>query len=157
MSMRKIGQVPIYPIPTADPSPTERREHCKVSADVADELGVSLELLAGGRVRILLSVTRRDVNVLFNPGYVDFLGQAASFTVDEIVAGSHRVEIHPNSGPGERDGGVYRLYGSAGNPFLGASIPTNARVTLSRVDADRGGIESGRLQVPWTAQGSTAF
>ena len=153
MSTRRIGQVPIYTIPSGDPSPTERSQHCKVSADVADSLGVSLDLLAGGRVWVLLSVTRDDVNVLFNPGNVDFLGRTATFVIDEIVGGSHRVEIHPNSGPGERDGGVHRLYGSASNPFLGTSIPTNARVTLSRLDEGWGETEAESAPALCLAEG----
>ncbi len=67
MSTHQVAQVPIHTTSSPDPSPVEQRRHCKVSADVADSLGASLDLLAGGRVRIRVSVTRADVNVLFNP------------------------------------------------------------------------------------------
>ncbi len=116
-----------------DVPPAERWERCRISADVASALGIPADRLTGGEstYRVRIGVTQADVNVLFNPGYVEFLGKSESFVVDGIASGSQRVEIYPNSGPGAKDGGVFKLYGG-GNPFAGTRIPTNARVTLWR-------------------------
>ena len=144
----KVSQVPIFPIgasqaPPADEgkvSPTRRWQSCKISADIATALGIPVEGLRNGEGthQVRIGVTEADVNVLFNPGYLEFLGKSECFVVDGIATGSQRVEIHPNSGPGTKDGGVFKLFGG-GNPFTGGHIPTNARVTLRREEltADR--------------------
>ena len=138
----RISQIPIYAISAplarhacgdAETSPESRWHCCKISADIASALNIPLDDLNGGsRVyRVRICVTQADVNVLYNPGYLDFLGKSESFVVDGLAAGSQRVEIYANSGPGAKDGGVYKLYGGD-NPFAGASVPTNARVSLYR-------------------------
>ncbi len=183
----KVSQVPIFTAPesrrtrsaspgrsdvtevstdAAQVSPEERWQGCRISADVAVALGIPADDLASGKggYRVRISVTEADVNVLFNPGYVEFLGKSDSFVVDGLTSGSHRVEIHANSGPGMRDGGVFKLFGG-GNPFTGADIPTNARVTLWRdelsVDRDekldsQGGKRSRRLEVAFAGAGRPA-
>ena len=132
MSTRSLSRIPIFAAQPSPVGPGERRGHCKISEDLATELGMRQDLAAGETVHLRIEVTARDVNTLYNPGCADFLGRAATFVVDEIIAGSERVEIHPNSRPGAKDGGVFELFGQVGNPFAGVSIPANARVTLSR-------------------------
>ena len=116
---------------TAELSPTDRWERCRISADIASALDIPADGLRSGEYQVRIGVTQADVNVLFNPGYLEFLGKSESFVVGGVASGSQRVEIYSNSGPGAKDGGVFKLYGG-GNPFAGADIPTNARVTLWR-------------------------
>ncbi len=115
----------------AELSSAERWNCCRISADVAAALGIPVDDLEAGEgsYQVRISVTEADVNVLFNPGYLEFLGKSDCFVACGLASGSHRVEIHPNSGPGAKDGGVFKLFGG-GNPFSGTRIPTNARVTL---------------------------
>ncbi len=143
----KVSQVPIFTAPAsrrvqgassegsdaAEVSPAERWQSCRISADVATALGIPVADLESDKraYGVRISVTEADINVLFNPGYVEFLGKSDRFVVSGLTNGSHRVEIYSNSGPGARDGGVFKLFGG-GNPFTGADIPTNARVTLWR-------------------------
>ncbi len=136
----RVSRVPIFTAPrarhtgaAAELPAEERWQSCRISADVATALGIPAADLSHGAetYQVRISVTEADVNVLFNPGYLEFLGKSDSFVVSGLANGSHRVEIHPNSGPGAKDGGVFKLFGG-GNPFTGASIPTNARVTLWR-------------------------
>lgn len=152
----KVSQVPIFtppssqrsanessgPIDLIDVTAEERWHSCRISADVAIALGISVDDLTHGKgtYMVRISVTEADVNVLFNPGYLEFLGKSDSFVVSGLTSGSHRVEIHPNSGPGAKDGGVFKLFGG-GNPFTGALIPTNARVTLWRDELSIEGTE----------------
>lgn len=137
-----ISQVPIHAISAPlvrhagvafDVSPAKRWDCCRISADVAQALHIPHDGLNIGRrvYQVRICVTQADVNVLYNPGYIDFLGKSDSFVVERIVGGSQRVEIYANSGPGARDGGVFKLYGG-GNPFAGTHVPTNARVSLCR-------------------------
>ncbi len=134
-----VSQVPIHARDAVEMSSAKRTGCCRISPDVASELDIPLDRLASGYgfYRVQICVTEGDVNVLYNPGYVEFLGKSESFVVDGIAGGSHRVEIYANSGPGAKDGGVFKLYGG-GNPFAGALVPTNARVTLCRQVAPEG-------------------
>ncbi len=137
MPETKVSQVPIFTADAAgaaaDLSPDERWHGCRISADIAAALEIPAEDLRRGACdhQVRISVTEADVNVLFNPGYLEFLGVSDTFVVRGIAGGQQRVEIHGNSGPGTRDGGVFKLFGG-GNPFTGSRIPTNARVTLWR-------------------------
>ena len=137
-----ISQVPIYAVSApparhagdeAEASPARRWDRCRISADIASALNLPVEAVRGGSpvFQVRICVTEADVNVLYNPGYLDFLGRSERFVVEGLAAGSQRVEIYANSGPGAKDGGVYKLYGG-GNPFAGVSLPTNARVSLCR-------------------------
>ncbi len=130
-----IGQIPISTTRGAVPAGPVRATCCKLSVDLARLMRILPALQAGEAKSIGICVTRQDVNTLYNPGYADYLGCHATFVVDEIVAGSQRVEITPNSRPGAKDGGIFRLYGRPGNPLVGISIPTNAWVTLCTVRA----------------------
>ncbi len=126
-----ISRIPIYARDAAESSPERRWECCRISADLASALDIPLDRLRAGRVyQVRVSVTSADVNMLYNPGYVEFLDKSESFIVEGLTRGSQRIEIYANSGPGSKDGGVYRLFGG-GNPFAGISVPTNARVSLS--------------------------
>ena len=140
----RISQIPIFAIghavagptavdtnDTAELSPADRWERCRISADIASALDIPADGLRSGEYQVRVGVTEADVNVLFNPGYLEYLGKSESFVVGGVASGSQRVEIYPNSGPGAKDGGVFRLFGG-GNPFAGADIPTNARVSLWR-------------------------
>ncbi len=138
---QRVSQVPIHTISApparltceeADISPSRRWGCCRISADVASALDIPLDRLRNGDIfQIRICVTQADVNVLYNPGYVEFLGKSDSFVIEGLAGGSHRVEIHGNSGPGAKDGGVFKLFGG-GSPFTGSCIPTNARVSLCR-------------------------
>ena len=143
MSEPAITQVPIHARAAAELSPEHRWECCRISADVASALGVPLDHLRAGRAyRVRVCVTPADVNVLYNPTYVEFVGKSESFVVEGLAEGSQRVEIYANSGPGQRDGGIYKLFGG-GDPFAGMSVPANARVSLCResISGGRGSIE----------------
>lgn len=138
---QKVSQIPIHAVgesaarqrgENVEISASRRWGCCRISADVADALDIPLDRLHNGDIfQVRICVTEADVNVLYNPGYVEFLGKSDSFVIEGLASGSHRVEIHANSGPGAKDGGVYKLYGG-GNPFAGFSVPTNARVSLCR-------------------------
>ncbi len=131
----KVSQVPIHARKAAEVPPGKRWRGCRISADVAGELGIPLaRLIHSGTYEVRIGVTDDDVNLLFNPAYVEYLGKSESFVVEGVASGSHRVEIYANSGPGAKDGGVFKLFGGS-NPFAGASIPTNARVTLCREES----------------------
>jgi len=122
MSANRIGQVPVFFVATTGtPSAIERREHCKITADLARGLGIPQHLTEPRQVRI--GVTRDDVAASTHGSYAGRLGASANFTVDEFVAGANRVEIHPDSAAGRNDGGVARLFG-------GGLLPVDARVTL---------------------------
>jgi hypothetical protein len=122
MSANYIGQVPVFFVATSGtPAAVERREHCKITADVARKLGIPQPLTEPCQVRI--GVTREDVAASTHGSYASRLGSSANFTVDEVIAGGNRVEIHPNSAAGRNDGGVARLFG-------GGLLPVDARVTL---------------------------
>ena len=134
----RVSQVPIYVIgapPARDEagiSDSRRWGCCRISADVASALDIPLDRLKNGDIfQVRICVTQADVNLLYNPGYVEFVGKSDSFVVEGLASGSHRVEIYANSGPGAKDGGVYKLYGG-GNPFAGAQLPAGARVSLCR-------------------------
>ncbi len=129
----RVSQVPIHARDAAEVSLARRWECCRISLDVARELNIPLgrDAVDGGFYRVRICVTDADVNLLFNPSYVEYLGKCESFVVEGLTGGSHRVEIYANSGPGAKDGGVFKLYGGD-NPFAGARLPTNARVTLCR-------------------------
>ncbi|MEM7355096.1 MAG: hypothetical protein AAF657_30080 [Acidobacteriota bacterium] len=133
MSTLEIHQIPIFPTVASVADPQARRGHCKVSEDLAERLGISASVCAGQPIRLRVAVTASDVHTLYNADYADFLGSNAHFYVDEVIAGSERIEIYPNSGPGAKDGGVFELFGRTGNPFAGVRIPAGARVTLSVV------------------------
>ncbi len=122
LSTHRTGQVPVFFVATAArPSPGERREHCKITADLAEWLGIPASLPEPYQVRV--GITRQDVEAAANGAYGELEGSAAVFTVGEIIAGSRRLEIYPSSGSGAGDGGTYRL-------FAGGGIPVDARVTL---------------------------
>ncbi len=130
MSTPRVSQVPIYAMNAE--AAGQRRDRCRISADVAVDLGIPLDRMVNGRAcQVRIGVTDADVNLLFSPAYVDYVGKSASLVVEGMASGSHRVEIYANSGPGAKDGGVFRLFGG-GNPFAGSSVPTNAGVTLCR-------------------------
>lgn len=122
MFANTIGQVPVFFVAAAGkPSAIDRREHCKITADVASRLGIPLHLTAPHQVRI--GVTGEDVAASTHGSYAERLGASANFTVDEIVAGGNRVEIHPDSALDRNDGGVAKLFGAG-------PLPVDARVTL---------------------------
>ncbi len=122
MSTKTTGRRPVFFVATTgSPTSTVRREHCKITADIANQLGIPVNLPDPSQVRI--GITQEDVDASSNPAYEDFAGSSASFTVEEIIAGIGRIEIYPNSGTGRRDGGIYKL-------FAGDLIPTDARITL---------------------------
>lgn len=147
-SIFSTGQVPVFFVAAyRRPSSGERREHCKITADVAEQLGIPAPLPEPYQVRV--AVTAEDVEASTNSVYREQLGSAAVFTVEEIIAGTRRLEIYPSSGSGARDGGTHRL-------FAGGGIPIDARVTLwssaptsTRID----GVDASDGTSPSTAGG----
>ena len=137
MSVEILGQVPVYFVATPGlPSRWERREHCKITVDLARRLGFPVPASAAhgaalrgssGRLpepfQIRLGVTRQDADASSHESYAEHVGSAAVFTVDEIIAGAGRAEIYPNSRLGGQDGGVYKL-------FRTDVLPVDSRVTL---------------------------
>ncbi len=122
MSANHIGQVPVFFVATAArPSALERREHCKITADLARAIGLPARLTEPHQVRI--GITRGDVAASSHGSYSGRLGTSANFTVDEIIAGANRVEVYPDSAAGKNDGGVAKLFSSS-------LLPVDARVTL---------------------------
>lgn len=121
MSLLQIGNVPVgYDTSTPADAPS-RREHCKVSADVAAALGIHAGLPRPVQVR--LQVAAADTSR--KPRYGWFAGASAVFTVAGIASGRRTVRLHSDSAAGAV-GGVRKL-------FHQGSIPHLATVTLRSV------------------------
>ncbi len=87
-----VSQVPIFACEDAGISASRRWGCCKISADVASALSIPLDRLHNGDIfQVRICVTQADVNVLYNPGYVEFLGKCEIFIVEGLASGSQLV------------------------------------------------------------------
>lgn len=114
MALQTVSNVEVVSITTSPVNAIARREHCHLTADVAQGLGLPLP---AGNVGAMNPRRQIRVEVTQPSG----TGSTALFTVTEIVAGTNRMAVYPSSGGAT--GGTGKLFGQS-------TVPANARVRL---------------------------